>query len=120
MSRPKQVTLLLQMGHSEHNRWFERRIHADLAALCVTLIGAGAIAVLDLQTQAEASDDQAPVISVDGAVEAAQAQGASSQHVHSPFPIYDSAHGARVWRVVGEDTAVIDAQTGELLEITFN
>ena len=97
-----------------------RDLRADLAALCISLVGAGAIVALDLQTSAEASEPRTALMSVDAAVAAAQEQGASAEQVRSPFPVYDGEHDARVWRVVGEDTAVIDAQTGELLEISFD
>lgn len=92
-------------------------------ALGLALTGAVVIAALDARVTASASGEEvaaeASLLSVDQAVAAAVEQGLSVDGARAPTPRYDSEYGTVVWRLEGEDTAIIDARTGVILEASF-
>lgn len=102
----------------------QRQLRAELGALGVALLGAALIAAFDLQTRADAAMADGGVavssLSAEEAISSAQEQGADASVVRSPVPVYNAEYGTQTWRVRGDDTAVINAKTGELLEIQFD
>jgi hypothetical protein len=94
----------------------QRQLRTHLAALAIVVVAAGAIASFDLRGKASAAGSD---ISPDEAVSIAAEHGLSPSGVAAERAEYSPEYGTRVWRVNGAQEAVIDARTGELLEVGF-
>lgn len=94
----------------------QRQLKTDLAALGLVVCAAAVLAGLDLRGAARADAGDIP---------AAQALAIANEHGLGPASIdgevarFSAEHGTRVWRVKGAQDAVIDARSGELLEVQF-
>jgi hypothetical protein len=93
-----------------------RRLRPEVAALAIAAVAALGVSVLDVGSRAHAS------VALDraGAVRAARAQGVRGE-VEVLQLEADASGAAKLWRVETSagDRAVVDAATGDLVEISF-
>jgi hypothetical protein len=93
-----------------------RRFRPEVAALAIAAVAAVGVSVFDVGSRAQAS----ATLDRGGAVRAARAQGLRGE-VEVLQLEADASGAAKQWRVGTSrgDVAIVDAATGDLVEISF-